>query len=197
MRFPVVPLRDIVFFPRTTNSLLMGRERSIHAVEHAAVTDGRLMLVVQRDPADENPALAELYQMGVVATLLQSTKAANGNMLTWVQGDDRATILNLISNDKFNEAEIAPVSADRAGGDDIRVLAREVREQFVPYAKAKLPTRFAMLVPLADDDPASIADIIASFLPIEIGEKQELLETINLTRRLEKISEILMRRAAA
>jgi hypothetical protein len=95
MRFPVVPLRDFVFFPQLVSSLLIGREKSIRAIEHAVAGDGRLLVVFQRNPVDENPSVAELYQMGVVVTVLQCTKAQNGNMLSWVQGEQRAKILRL------------------------------------------------------------------------------------------------------
>jgi uncharacterized protein len=196
MRFPLVPLRDIVIFPEMISSLLMGREKSIRAVEHAAGAHGRLLVVAQRNPADENPADSELYQMGVVANVLQCTKAPNGNMLTWVQGEHRATILSMISNAEFKEAEIAPVATDRADPQQTRALAHAVRDQFVTYVKARFPARSAMLVPPQNIDPGSLADTMASSLPIEIREKQELLETNSVVRRLEKIREILMQNRA-
>src|SRR5205823_2971392 len=92
MRLPLVPLRDIVIFPEMICSLYMGRERSMYGVEHAAKTDRRLLLIAQRNPADENPTLTELHSVGVVATLIQFMRAPDGTMMSWVQGQQRATI---------------------------------------------------------------------------------------------------------
>ena len=194
--FPLVPLRDFVLFPQSLSSLLMGREKSIRAVEHAVAHDSRLLVVTQRNPADESPAVAELYSRGVVATVLQCMKAPNGNMISWVQGEQRASVLRLASNAEFNEVEIAPAAKDHADPMKARVLSLAAREQFLSDADANQRDWFAarLRLPNTDDDDADgLADAVASFLSIEIAERQELLETISVAKRLEKIRAILMR----
>jgi uncharacterized protein len=198
-RLPMVPVRDIVLFPQSVSSLVMGREKSFRAVEHAIAHDGRLLAVTQRNPDDENPAAAELYTMGVVATVLQCTKAPNGNMLlSWVQGEQRATVLRLTSNVVFSEVEIAPVAKDHTDSARARVLSRAVHEQFLSYAGEGQRRLLAARRPLPNsDDPGVLADAVASFLPIGITERQDLLETISVAARLEKIRAILIRDKAA
>jgi ATP-dependent Lon protease len=195
MILPVVPLRDVVVFPQMAMALFLGREKSIRAAEHATSADSRLMLIVQRNPDDEDPSIAELYPMGVVATLLQSTKVSPGNMVTWVQGERRATLQRLLSKAEFTEAEIAPVTVDRGEDAETRTLARQMHQEFLSYAKAaRRPTWF---LPPPDNEPGNLADAVAAYLLGGIAEKQALLETTRVTRRLEIILEIISRGKAA
>ncbi len=193
--FPMVPIRDTVLFPQSVSSLVFGREKSFRAVEYAVAHDSRLLVVTQRNQADENPVVADLYTMGVVATVLQCTKAPNGNtLLSWVQGEQRATVLRLTSNAMFNEVEIAPLAKDHTDSAKLRVLSRAVHEQFLSYANEGQRRLFAARRPLPNsDDPGALTDAIASFLSIGIAERQDLLETISVATRLEKIGAILIR----
>ncbi len=180
---PVIPLRDIVLFPRMTVPLYVGRESTRRAVQYAVAGDRRVLAITQRRASDDNPAPDSLY--GVVANIIHLTTLADGNIRLFVEGIGRMTISRLAEG-PFLMADVAPVEEARSQGMEALSLMRPVLEKFQVYRNASLSTQpYVQLHYIRE--PGVLADTIAALLSAEIGEKQELLETGDVVTRLEKI----------
>ncbi len=185
--FPVLPLRDIVVvFPQMIVPLFVGRDKSVAALESAMAADKSIFLVSQLDPAEDDPDRDALYDMGVVATVLQLLKLPDGTVRVLVEGQRRAALNELRSQGKHLVAEIDAIEAEEPEGPEVSALMRSVVEQFENYAKLnkKLPAETA--VQLGQIEEASrLADAIAANINIKVSDKQALLAELNPVRRLE------------
>src|SRR3546814_6129258 len=115
--YPLLPLRDIVVFPHMIVPLFVGRDRSVAALEAAMEADKEIFLVAQLDPGEDDPQRDDLYDVGVIATVLQLLKLPDGTVRVLVAGKERAKLLGLESEDKAVIARVAPIAdtpADRA-----------------------------------------------------------------------------------
>src|ERR1700741_551678 len=186
---PILPLRDIVVFPHQPVPLFVGREKSVRALEEAMRNEGKeILLATQKDKDDDDPAPAAIYDVGVVATVLQLLKLPDGTVKVLVEGRARAGITRFTSQSEYYEAEIAYVQEDGAGSAEAEALSRAVVEQFEKYVKLnkKVPPEALAAIPQIDN-PGELADRIASHLSVKIAEKQQLLEIFNVVKRLEKV----------
>jgi ATP-dependent Lon protease len=186
---PILPLRDIVVFPHQPVPLFVGREKSVRALEEAMKTEGKeILLATQKDKDDDDPAPGAIYDVGVVATVLQLLKLPDGTVKVLVEGRARAGITNFTNRTDFYEAEIAYVGEDGAGSAEAEALSRAVVEQFENYVKLnkKVPPEALAAIPQIEN-PGELADRIASHLSVKIAEKQQLLEVFNVVKRLEKV----------
>ncbi len=184
--FPVLPLRDIVVFPQMIVPLFVGRDKSVAALESAMHADKSIFLVSQLDPAEDDPDRDALYDLGVVATVLQLLKLPDGTVRVLVEGQRRATLTALRSEGEHLVADVAPVDQEEPDGPEISALMRSVVEQFESYAKLnkKLPAETA--VQLGQIEEASkLADAVAANINIKVSDKQALLAELNPVRRLE------------
>jgi ATP-dependent Lon protease len=184
--FPVLPLRDIVVFPQMIVPLFVGRDKSVAALESAMQADKQIFLVSQLDPAEDDPDREALYDLGVVATVLQLLKLPDGTVRVLVEGQRRAMLTTLREDGQHLVAEIAPVDQDEPEGPEVSALMRSVVEQFDSYAKLnkKLPAETA--VQLGQIEQASkLADAVAANINIKVSDKQALLSELNPVRRLE------------
>jgi ATP-dependent Lon protease len=182
---PLIPLRDIVLFPRMIVPLFVGRAASNLAVEHAMAGDRRFLAVTQRLAADDNPSPDDLYRIGVTAYIFDSTEVGNGNTKLLVKGLERATVVRVVKN-QFMMAEIAAIEESRGEEAEAFTLARAALERFQAYINADFASKpYAALPDIRE--PAMLADTLAPFLPIETGQRQDLLETGDVITRLEKI----------
>jgi ATP-dependent Lon protease len=184
--FPVLPLRDIVVFPQMIVPLFVGRDKSVAALESAMAVDKSIFLVSQLDPAEDDPDREALYDMGVVATVLQLLKLPDGTVRVLVEGQRRASLKELRPEGRHLVAEVEPVEIDEPTGAEVSALMRSVVEQFENYAKLnkKLPAETA--VQLGQIEEASrLADAIAANINIKVSDKQALLAERNPVRRLE------------
>ena len=184
--FPVLPLRDIVVFPQMIVPLFVGRDKSVAALESAMAADKSIFLVSQLDPAEDDPDSDALYDIGVVATVLQLLKLPDGTVRVLVEGQRRAALKELRSEGKHLVAEIDAIEAEEPEGPEVSALMRSVVEQFENYAKLnkKLPAETA--VQLGQIEEASrLADAIAANINIKVSDKQALLAELNSVRRLE------------
>ncbi len=183
---PVLPLRDIVVFPQMIVPLFVGRDKSVAALESALAADKQIFLVSQLDPAEDDPDRDALYDLGVVATVLQLLKLPDGTVRVLVEGQSRATLQNLREQDKHLVADVADVEGDEPEGAEVSALMRSVVDQFENYAKLnkKLPAETA--VQLGQIEEASkLADAVAANINIKVSDKQALLAELNPIRRLE------------
>ena len=186
---PILPLRDIVVFPHQPVPLFVGREKSVRALEEAMKADGKqILLATQKDKDDDDPAPDAIYDVGVVATVLQLLKLPDGTVKVLVEGRARAGIARFTDQPDYYEAEIASVAEDGAASAEAEALSRAVVEQFENYVKLnkKVPPEALASIPQIEN-PGELADRIASHLSVKIAEKQQLLEVFNVVKRLEKV----------
>ncbi|HER27673.1 MAG TPA: endopeptidase La [Rhodospirillales bacterium] len=186
--YPVLPLRDIVVFPHMIVPLFVGREKSVHALEDVMQDDKQILLLAQKNAADDDPTIDDIYEVGTVATVLQLLKLPDGTVKVLVEGSQRARVVRYQENDKFFEAQA--VLLDEPDGDDqeMEALSRSVVSQFEQYIKLNKKIPPEALVSINQiDEPSKLADTIASHLALKISEKQELLETETVSERLERV----------
>ncbi len=186
--YPVLPLRDIVVFPHMIVPLFVGREKSVRALEDVMKDDKQILLVTQKDAAQNDPTPADIYTVGTVGTVLQLLKLPDGTVKVLVEGGQRARIVRFTENDAFFQAE-AEIIADKVGDQqEIEALARTAVSQFEQYIKLNKKIPPEVLVSINQiDDPSKLADTLASHLALKIPEKQDLLEIETVPGRLEKI----------
>jgi ATP-dependent Lon protease len=186
---PILPLRDIVVFPHQPVPLFVGREKSVRALEEAMRDDGKeILLATQKEKDDDDPKPKAIYDVGVVATVLQLLKLPDGTVKVLVEGRSRAQIVRFTDQADYYEAEITDVAEDGAGTPEADALSRAVVEQFDNYVKLnkKVPPEALAAIPQIEN-AGELADRIASHLSVKIAEKQQLLEVFNVVKRLEKV----------
>ena len=186
--YPVLPLRDIVVFPHMIVPLFVGREKSVRALEDVMKDDKQILLVTQKNAAQDDPTPADIFTVGTVGTVLQLLKLPDGTVKVLVEGVQRATILKFTDLEDFFQA-YAQVMEDSVGDDrEIDALTRTVISQFEQYIKLNKKIPPEVLVSINQIDEASkLADTVASHLSLKIPEKQELLECQGVAERLEKV----------
>ncbi len=187
---PVLPLRDIVVFPHMIVPLFVGREKSIKALEAVMAEDKQIILATQTDAGIEDPDGDGLYTTGTVGSILQLLKLPDGAVKVLVEGGERLRLrLDTLTDDNgylFVKAEPAEQTGDR--GADTAALSRATVQQFEQYIKLNKKIASEVLSAVEQVDEADkIADMIASHLAVKIAEKQDLLETLDVHERLEKI----------
>ncbi|MCC9623041.1 endopeptidase La [Thalassospira sp. MA62] len=186
--YPVLPLRDIVVFPHMIVPLFVGREKSVRALEDVMREDKQILLVTQKDAGLDDPAVEDLYNVGTVATVLQLLKLPDGTVKVLVEGGKRAEISGYVDNPEFFQAYAAVREEASEDDSELEALARSVVTQFEQYIKLnkKIPPEVLVSVNQIEE-PAKLADTVASHLSLKISEKQELLETKLVGDRLERI----------
>ncbi|HEX3919982.1 MAG TPA: endopeptidase La [Caulobacteraceae bacterium] len=185
---PVLPLRDIVVFPHMAVPLFVGREKSVRALEEVMRGDKQILLATQRDRDQDDPTPKDIYDVGVIANVLQLLKLPDGTVKVLVEGKSRAAILRFTSNDTFYEAEAALVEEEGGEAHEAEALSRAVIEQFENYVKLnkKVPPESQAAIPQIAE-PGPLADNIAQHLAVKIVDRQQLLEIFNVVKRLEKV----------
>jgi ATP-dependent Lon protease len=186
--YPLLPLRDIVVFPQMIVPLFVGRDKSVAALERAMEQDKEIFLVAQLDPARDDPDRDDLYDIGVIATVLQLLKLPDGTVRVLVEGGERARLNRLQPSGDHVLAEVEAQPARAVSGTDVNALMRSVVDQFENYAKLnkKLPAETA--VQLAEiDDASRLADAVAANISVKVADKQSLLTEDDPVKRLEMV----------
>jgi ATP-dependent Lon protease len=186
--YPVLPLRDIVVFPHMIVPLFVGREKSVRALEDVMADDKQILLSAQIDPAADDPAADGIYQIGVLANVLQLLKLPDGTVKVLVEGKSRVRITEYLDNPSFFEARAEVL--DEVTGDTAAAgaMLRSVADEFERYAKIRknIPEEALSAVSEARE-PARLADLVAGHLGVDVALKQDLLETLDIAVRLEKV----------
>ncbi|AZL15069.1 endopeptidase La [Rickettsiales endosymbiont of Stachyamoeba lipophora] len=192
--YPVVPVRDIVVFPNVIVSLIIGREKSIAALDAAMQSkDSRIVLATQKDPEENDPAGKDLFPMGVICNIIQVIKLPDGTVKILAEGMMRAKMLSIIADGSYILADINPIHQE----SDIEqveqeALIRAVKDQFNLYAEQNRRVNPEVTKIIAQSlDPAKTVDFCSYNLPIPTLDKQELLNETSLKKRFELILEIL------
>ena len=192
--FPVLPLRDIVVFPHMIVPLFVGREKSVRALEDVMEEDKQILLVSQKDASHDDPSTDDIYTLGTIGTILQLLKLPDGTVKVLVEGGARARITGYTAREEFFEAEAEIVVEDdsAAEAEETDAMARAAVSQFEQYIKLnkKIPPEVLVSVNQITD-ASKLADTVASHLVLKIAEKQDLLETVSVTERLEKVYGIM------
>ncbi len=184
----MLPLRDIVVFPHMIVPLFVGREKSVRALEEVMADDRQILLSSQIDPSVDDPGTDQIYRVGVLANVLQLLKLPDGTVKVLVEGKTRIKITDFLPNDRFFEAHVEPLTESLGDKASVDALIRAVAEEFERYAKIKKNIPEEALAAVAETrEPARLADLVAGHLGIEVGQKQELLETLEVSERLEKV----------
>ncbi len=184
---PVLPLRDIVVFPHMIVPLFVGREKSIKALEEVMREDKRILLVAQKNPGDDDPAIDAIYEVGTLAQVLQLLKLPDGTVKVLVEGTERAKVQRFIHHADYFQAEVKLLPNIIANEQETEALARTAISQFESYVKLNKKVPQEILATLSQiTDYAKLSDTIAAHLAIKIGEKQEILEMQSVQARLEK-----------
>ncbi|WP_163849614.1 endopeptidase La [Pseudooceanicola aestuarii] len=186
--YPVLPLRDIVVFPHMIVPLFVGREKSVRALEEVMADNKQILLSSQVDPAQDDPEAEDIYRAGVLANVLQLLKLPDGTVKVLVEGQQRVKITEFLENDDFFEARAELLEEETGDTATIEALLRSVGQEFERYAKVKKNIPEEALSAVAESaEPAKLADLVAGHLGIEVVQKQELLETLSVSERLEKV----------
>lgn len=187
---PVLPLRDVVVYPHMVIPLFVGRKRSIKALEAAMSNDKLILLVAQKDAAEDNPSQESLFQVGTISTVLQLLKLPDGTVKVLVEGTQRGQVKNFIENEEYLTAEVEQFSAAPTAGEnsEIEILMRATLSQFDQYIKLNKKIPPEILSTLSSiDDPGRLSDMVAAHLGLKIPEKQQILEEADLQKRLERL----------
>jgi ATP-dependent Lon protease len=184
----VLPLRDIVVFPHMIVPLFVGREKSVRALEAVMKDDKQILLVAQKNAAQDDPSADDIYRVGTVSTILQLLKLPDGTVKVLVEGGKRAKITGFRDTDSYFEAFVEAMPDQGADAKELEALGRTVVSQFEQYIKLNKKIAPEVLVSLNQiEEPSKLADTVASHLNLKIAEKQELLEIAKIGERLERV----------
>ncbi|QQR69467.1 MAG: endopeptidase La [Alphaproteobacteria bacterium] len=187
--YPVLPLRDIVVFPYMIVPLFVGREKSVRALEDVVQDDKHILLLTQKNAAQDDPLPDDLYEYGTVGTVLQMLKLPDGTVKVLVEGGQRVKVARFTENKEFFQALAEPTHESQPEDQaESEALMRAVVTQFEQYIKLnkKIPPEVMVSVG-GISSPAKLADTVAAHLTLKIADKQTLLETSSVTERLEKV----------
>lgn len=190
---PIIPLRDLVLFPKAVSPIFVGRYKTIRAVESAIATDSRVLVVTQKRAAEDDPTLDALYPVGVTANVINHLTLPDGTLKIFVEGLLRTAIVRLIDKE-YLEAEVAPIKESRGLSAEAVTVSRAVLDAYLIYANVDFSslTQEPVLFRLRSiEDPGLLADSVAPLLSVGIEKKQQLLETSDVLARLEMILDLV------
>ena len=196
--YPLMPLRDIVLFPGMVAPLVVGRKKSIMALEAAMANRSLIFLVTQKDARIDEPEQQHLFTLGTLASVMQLLRLPDGTIKALVEGKRRALIVGAFEGGESDESyysvrlvEAPDVDIDRA---DVAAYIRELRKTFEQYATSnkKLPREVLKSI-TSLEDPSKMVDLISSHIQLKTEEKQTILELVSLPQRIAKVLEILYR----
>ncbi|OUM96112.1 MAG: endopeptidase La [Thermobacillus sp. ZCTH02-B1] len=191
-RLPLLPLRGLLVYPSMVLHLDVGREKSVRALERCMVGDNTILLCAQSESGIEEPTQNDIYRVGTIARVRQMLKLPNGTIRVLVEGLTRAEITEYVPNDQFFEVIVKELPERQEIDPEIDALMRAVLGQFEHYIGLTKKVTPETMAAVADiDQPGRLADVIASHLSLKIKDKQEILETIDVRERLEKILNLL------
>jgi len=189
---PLLPLRDVVVFPAMVIPLFVGREKSIQALEEAMNENKRIMLVAQKDAADDAPTLADMHETGTIATILQLLKLPDGTVKVLVEGEVRAHLNDMIDEGEMFRGDVTVQEPKELTERENEILLRSLTgyfEQYVQLSK-KVPSEVLSTIS-SIEDASRLADTIAAHISLKLDEKQDVLEMIDAKERVEHLMELM------
>ncbi len=186
--YPVLPLRDIVVFPGMIVPQFVGREKSVKALEEVMRADKHILVVTQKNAQDDDPAPDEIYATGTIATVLQLLKLPDGTVKVLVEGLNRATIDRYLQTEEYFEAEASILPEPTEDATEMEALARSAQAEFENYVKLNKKISAEVVAAVSQiENPSKLVDTIASHLVIKIPEKEDLLSTVSVIERFQKV----------
>lgn len=190
--YPILPLRDIVVYPKMIVPLFVGREKSIKALQQAIDNDQNIVLATQKEAAVEDPKPEDIFKVGTLGTVVQLVRLPDGTVKVLVEGLERVKIDDFIMADGFMQVDVEILAEDNVHDVETEALSRAVLSQFEEYVKLSKKVPPEVLVSVSQiEDYNKLADTIASHLSLKINEKQALLEGKTLKDRFNKILEFM------
>lgn len=191
-KIPLLPLRGLLVYPSMVLHLDVGREKSVKALEKAMVEDSLILLCSQSEMNIEEPTKEDIYRVGTVSRVRQMLKLPNGTIRVLVEGVNRAEIMEFVNNDEFYEVAVREWHEKPVEDPEIDALMRSVLSQFEHYINLSKKVTPETLAAVSDiDEPGRLADVICSHLSLKIKDKQDILETLDVRQRLEKLLDFL------
>ena len=192
IELPLLPLRDVVVYPHMVIPLFVGREKSIEALEAAMTGDKQILLLAQRNPADDDPGEEALYRVGTIATVLQLLKLPDGTVKVLVEGEQRGAVERFMEVDGHLRAEVALIDEVDAPERESEVFVRSLLSQFEQYVQLGKKVPAEVLSSLNSiDEPSRLVDTMAAHMALKIEQKQDILEIIDLSTRVEHVLALL------
>ena len=190
---PLIPLRDIVVFPNMVAPLFVGRDKSVKALEDAMNNDKEIILVTQRDSAIDEPEYKDIYEVGTLGKILQLLRLPDGTVKVLIEGGNRVHIKDFLFNESFLEANyITIIENKEIDVIEEKALLRTASEQFEAYTKLNKKITSDVVTSIAEiNNISKMSDVIASHLNISLSEKQDLLEQLTASIRMEKVLEFI------
>jgi ATP-dependent Lon protease len=191
-QLPMLPLRDIIVFPYMVVPLFVGREKSINALEEAMNSGKRILMTAQRDAKAHDPSEEDIYEVGTVGTIIQLLRLPDGTVKVLVEGKGRARIKRFLPHDNYFLVEVEEIAERVEPTQELEALMRTIKATFDTYVKLNKQIPPEMLATVSSiDDPARLSDTIIAHLKLKLSDKQQLLETEQPTRRLERLYELM------
>ena len=188
IELPLLPLRDVVVYPHMVLPLFVGREKSIEALEDAMASDKQVLLVAQRNAAEDNPSADDMYQVGTVSNILQLLKLPDGTIKVLVEGVYRAMVAHVNDDGPFAVAGVREIESDEIPEDEVEGILRSTVGQFEKYVNLSKKVPAEVLTSLTGiDEPGRLADTIAAHMSVDLEEKQKILEISGIRGRLEHL----------
>ncbi len=189
---PLLPLRGLLVYPTMVLHLDVGREKSVQALEKAMVEDHIIFLTTQTDVSVDDPVLEDIYKIGTLTKVKQMLKLPNGTIRVLVEGLSRAEILDFQDHETYITVNVRSLEDDPTKDLESEALMRTMLEYFEQYIKISKKISTETYSSVTDiEEPGRMADIIASHLPLKLKEKQEILETLDIKERVNKIITII------
>src|ERR1700733_2386673 len=190
---PLLPLRDIIVFPYMVSQLFVGRERSINALDAAMARDKDIFLAAQKNAKTNEPTPEDIFTVGTLRTVMQLLRLPDGTVKVLVEGKRRARIKRFAQTDEFFLTEIEEIPEAWQRGVEIEALMRSVQGAFEMYVKLNKKVQPEVLMSVQTiDDPARLSDTIVANLPtVKLSDRQQLLETDDASKRLERLHELM------
>jgi ATP-dependent Lon protease len=193
MELPLLASRGVIVFPHMVIPLLVGRDKSVAALEEAMMEEKKIIIAAQKDETVEEPEIADIYSFGTIAEVKQLVKLPNGMIKVVVEGLERAEVIEYLDTEEYFLVEAASRPEEKVEvTTDVKALMRTVIKEFEEYIKynRNLPAETIMSVSNIDD-PGRLADVISSQVELKYKQLQELLEATNIIFRLEKMLSLL------
>ncbi len=184
---PLLPLRDVIIFPSVVTPLFVGREKSIVALQASMAADKQIMLVAQKDAQKDNPTKKDIYEVGTIATILQLIKLPDGTVKVLVEGNQRAKILEIKDYKDYFASDVL-ILEEETETEELKKYISSLRKNFQEYVKITRKATPEVLSTINSIDSLSkLSDTLVGHLSVDLKEKQEILETVSLKQRSEKI----------
>lgn len=189
---PLLPLRDVVVYPHMVIPLFVGREKSIEALEAAMTGEKQILLLAQKNPADDDPGEDALYRVGTVATVLQLLKLPDGTVKVLVEGEQRGAVERFSEVEGHIRAEVSLIDEADAAERESEVFVRTLLSQFEQYVQLGKKVPAEVLSSLNSiEEPGRLVDTMAAHMALKIEQKQEILEIVDLPTRVEHVLALL------